>query len=158
MQSRRMSGSSSSSTSASIGKHSSSDCTTDQAQRRDDLHCMGCNRTGHLRESCNFRTQPDFNHNGKWEGCKADRELRARSVKDRDHKLTWKYRADGTRLSTGPVIRLPHLVVPVQTMEIQDDDVIVIAVEEVVGAERAVDMSIGAGTKVQLVSPVSSPT
>jgi hypothetical protein len=50
-----------------------------------------------------------------------------------------------------------------QTKEIQDDDVIetvvtMIAVEEVVGAERAADMSIGAGTKVHLVSPVSSPT
>jgi hypothetical protein len=56
-----------------------------------------------------------------------------------------------------------------QTKEIQDDDVIetvgtMIAVEgvveavEIVGAERAADMSIGAGTKVHLVSPVSSPT
>jgi hypothetical protein len=56
-----------------------------------------------------------------------------------------------------------------QTKQIQDDDVIVtvatkIVVGEVVGAVetmgvvRAVDMSIGAGTKVYLVSPVSSPT
>jgi hypothetical protein len=65
-----------------------------------------------------------------------------------------------------------RLVVPMQTKEIQDDDVIetvgtMIAVEgvveaakavEIVGAERAADMSIGAGTKVHLVSPVSSPT
>jgi len=29
---------------------------------------------------------------------------------------------------------------------------------EIVGAERATDMSIGAGTKVQLVSPASLPT
>ena len=59
-----------------------------------------------------------------------------------------------------------------QTKEIQDDVMIetvvtMIAVEEVVGAARAVeimgaerntDMSIGAGAKVHLVSPVSSPT
>ena len=58
-----------------------------------------------------------------------------------------------------------------QTTEIQDDVIVtvvtVIAVEEVVGAaraveivgaERAADMSIGARTKVQLVSPVPSPT
>ncbi len=127
---------------------------------------MGCNQTGHLRESCNFRTHPDFNHSGKWEGCKADRELRARSVKERDHKLTWKNRTDGTRLSTAPVA-IPDPPTPPrstnETKEIQDDDVIetvvtMIAVEEVVGAERAADMSIGAGTKVHLVSPVSSPT
>jgi hypothetical protein len=103
MQSRRVNGSSSSGTSASIRSHSSSDRTTDQALRKDDLHCMGCNRTGHLRESCNFRTHPDFNHSGKWEGCRADRELRASSVKERDHKLTWKKRTDGTRLSMKPV-------------------------------------------------------
>jgi len=59
-----------------------------------------------------------------------------------------------------------------QTRQIQGDDVIetvatLIAVGEVVeaaraveimGVVRAVDMSIGAGTKVHLVSPVSSPT
>ncbi len=59
-----------------------------------------------------------------------------------------------------------------QTKQIQDGDVIEtvatkITVGEVVGAVRAVetmgvvravDMSIGAGTKVHLVSPVSSPT
>ena len=43
----------------------------------------------HVRR--NFRKHPDFNHSGRWEGCKADRELR----------VSWKYRADGTRLTTG---------------------------------------------------------
>ena len=121
MQSRRMSSSASSSTSASIGKHSSSDRAKDHAQRRDDLHCMGCNRTGHLRESCNFRTHPDFNHSGKWEGCKADQELRARSVKDRDHKLTWKHRAYGTRLSTGTVA-VPDPPTPPRRTSADDGD------------------------------------
>ena len=65
-----------------------------------------------------------------------------------------------------------RLVVPIQKKEIQEDDVIetvgtMIAVEgvveavkavEIVGAERVADMSIGAGTKVHFVSPVSSPT
>ena len=67
-----------------------------------------------------------------------------------------------------PILR-HRRVVPMQTKQIQDDDVIVtvetkIVVGEVVGAVetmgvvRAVDKSIGAGTKVYLVSPVSSPT
>jgi hypothetical protein len=53
-----------------------------------------------------------------------------------------------------------------QMKQIQDDDVIVTAATKIVVGEavetmevvRAVDMSIGAGTKVHLVSPVSSPT
>ena len=44
---------------------------------------------------------PDFNHSGRWEGCKADRELRVRFDRDREVKLIWKQRADGTRLTTG---------------------------------------------------------
>ncbi len=121
MQSRRMNGSSSNSTSASIRSHSSSDRTVDQAQRRDDLYCMGCNRTGHLREACNFRTHPDFNHSGKWEGCKADRELRARSVKERDHKLTWKNRTDGTRLSTA-LVAIPDQPTPPRSNNVDEAD------------------------------------
>ena len=103
MQSRRMSSSTSSPTSADIRKHSSSDRGNDQAPRKDDLHYMGCNRSGHLRETCNFRTDPDFNHSGRWKGSQADQELRARVTKDRDNKLTWKQRAEGTQLPTGTV-------------------------------------------------------
>ena len=164
MQSRRMSSSASSRTSADIGKHSSSDRGRDQAPKKDDLHCMGCNRSGHLRETCNFRTHPDFNHSGRWEGCRADLELRARVTKDRDIKLTWKHRADGTHS-----IHLPHLVVLMLTIKIPDDDVIVnvvtvmavaMAVEavKVVRAEKVVDKSIGTTTKVRPVVPEVSLT
>ena len=100
-QGRRMSGSSSSRPSTDKGKHSSSDRVTTQALDKDDLRCEGCHRTGHTRETCNFRKHPDFNHSGRWEGCKAVRELRVRFDRDRDVKLSWKQRADGTRLTTG---------------------------------------------------------
>ena len=96
-QGRRMSGSSSSRPSTDKGKHSSSDRVKSQAPDNDDLRCDGCNRTGNLRETCNFRKHPDFNHSGRWEGCRADRELRVRFDKDWEVKLSWKQRADGTR-------------------------------------------------------------
>ena len=49
MQSRRMTSSTSSRTSGDKGKQSSSDCGKDRAPRVDDIHCMECNRPGHLR-------------------------------------------------------------------------------------------------------------
>ena len=96
-----MSGSSSSRPSTDKGKHSSSDRVKTQAPDKDDLRSDGCNRAGHLRETCHFRKHPDYSHSGRWEGCKADRELRVRFDKDRKVKLSWKQRADGTRLTTG---------------------------------------------------------
>ena len=75
-QGRRMSGSSSSCPSTDKGKHSSSNRGKSQAPDKDDLHFDGCNRTGHLRETCNIWKHPDFNHSGQWEGCRADSPIR----------------------------------------------------------------------------------
>ena len=100
-QGRKMSGSSSSRPSTDKGEHTSSDRVKTQAPDKDDLRCEGCNRTRHTRETCNFRKHPDFNPSGRWEGCKADRELRVRFDREREVKLSWKQRADGTRLTTG---------------------------------------------------------
>ena len=61
---------------------------------------VGACRPGYLREACFFQTHPDFNKTGRWEGCKADRELKARGKKGRELKLKWKSRADGTHLPT----------------------------------------------------------
>ena len=80
-QGRRMSGSSSSRPSTDTGKHSFSDRGKSQAPDKDDLHCEGCNRPGHLRETCNFRKHPDFNPSGRWEGCRVDRSFESDSTR-----------------------------------------------------------------------------
>ena len=97
-----MSGSTFSRSSLDKAKHSSSDHGRDQDRTllhtEQNPHCMGCNTPGHLREACFFQTHPDFNKMGRWEGCKADRELKARGKTGRELKLEWKSRADGTYL------------------------------------------------------------
>jgi len=65
MQSRRMSSSTSSRITTDKGKHFSSDRGKDYAPMTDDLHCMGCNRSGHLRENQDA---------SRWKGCMADQE------------------------------------------------------------------------------------
>ena len=96
MQGRRMSGSSSRRT-----RGSTPHLIASRAKLRTRTTSKLRTRTGHLRETCNFRKHPDFNHSGRWEGCRAYRELRGRFDKDREVKLSWKQRADGTRLTTG---------------------------------------------------------
>ena len=112
----------------------------------------------------------DFNHSGRWEDCRTDQELRARINNDRDIKLTWKHRADGTHLPTGTAaIHLPHLVAQMLTIEIQEVDVIVNVVTvtavaeaveavEVVRAKKVAVVSIGTTTKVRPVVSVVSLT
>ena len=74
-----MSGSTSSRSSSGKAKHSSSDRGRDQDRTlpttAQSPNCMEGNRPGHLREACFFQTHPDFNKTGRWDGCKADREL-----------------------------------------------------------------------------------
>ena len=75
MHSRRMSGSTSSQSSADKGKLSKSDKGRDQVKDPPTSHCQGCNRDNHRREDCRFRTHPDFNERGQWDGCLAGRAL-----------------------------------------------------------------------------------
>ena len=116
MQSRRMSRSTSSHSSIDARKHSSSDRGRDQDKAPQKVmqgpRCMGCNRTGHHREECHFKT--------RWDGCKADRELRVRGKRDRDLKLTCL--EEHQRL----LIRLPHLAAMIRMIEILGDDVTMI--------------------------------
>ncbi len=98
MQSRRMSGSTSSQSSADKGKLSKSDKGRDQIKDPPTDHCQGCNRDNHRREDCRFRTHPDFNERGQWNGSTADRALRRWQKDEREIKLTWGKRADGTIL------------------------------------------------------------
>ena len=64
MQSRRMSGSTSSQSSADKGNQSKSDRGRDQNKDQTTLHCQGCNRDKHTREDCRYRAHPDFNFRG----------------------------------------------------------------------------------------------
>ena len=57
---------------------------------------MGCNRPGQTREDCHHKNHPDFNRSGQWDGCKADRELKARGKKGEEIKLARGFRSDGT--------------------------------------------------------------
>jgi hypothetical protein len=76
MQSRRMSGSTSSHSLADKGKYSSSDRgrVQDKVPQKamQGPHSMGCNRPGHQHEECLFRAHPDFHQMGRWDGCKAE--------------------------------------------------------------------------------------
>ena len=75
MQSRRMSGSTSSQYSADKGKQFKSDKGRDQVKDPPTSRCQGCNRDNHKREDCRFKNHPDFNARGQWDGCVADRAL-----------------------------------------------------------------------------------
>ena len=81
-QSRRMSGSTSTQSSDTKKKTSSYDRDRDhdkvQPKPIPGTYCMGCNRSGHPREDCYHKNHPDFNRSGPWDGCKADREFKAR--------------------------------------------------------------------------------
>ena len=98
MQSRRMSGSTSSQ--SSIGKGRQFKCDKGQDHTRDPptSRCQGCNSDNHQREDCKFKTHPEFNERGQWDGCLADRALRRWQKDERDIKLIWGKRADGTLL------------------------------------------------------------
>jgi hypothetical protein len=102
-QSRRMSGSSSSQSSDTKKKTSSydRDRDRDKAQPKpiSDTYCMGCNQPGHTREDCHHKNHPDFNRSGQWDGCRADRELKARDKTGEEIKLT---RSDGTAIPRIP--------------------------------------------------------
>jgi len=98
MQSRRMSGSTSSQSSAEKGRQLKSDKGRDQTRDPPTSRCQGCNRDNHQREDCRYRNHPDFNARGQWEGCIADRALRRWLKEEKDIKLNWGKRADGTPL------------------------------------------------------------
>jgi len=99
MKSRRISGSTSTQSSADKGKHSRSDRgrhrADDPVGGHPTSHCEGCNRNNHKREDCKFCTQPDFNDRGQWDGSVADRAMRRY---EKEIKLIWAKKADGTVL------------------------------------------------------------
>ena len=101
-QSRRMSGSTSTQSSDNKKKTSSSgrDRDRDKAQPKSisDTYSMGCNRPGHTREDCHYKNHTDFNRTGPWEGCRADRELKARGKTGDEIKLARGFRSDGTAI------------------------------------------------------------
>ena len=107
-QSRRMSGSTFSQSSDNKKKTSSSDRGRDQGRAHkppQGTHCMGCNRPDHTREDCHFKDHPVFNHSSQWDGCRADRKLRARGKTDRDIKIVGKFRTVGTAMTrVAPVV------------------------------------------------------
>ena len=80
MKSRRISSSTSTQSSSDKGKHSRSDRgrhrADDPVGGHSTSHCEGCNRDNHKREDCKFRTHPDFNERGQWDGSVADRAMR----------------------------------------------------------------------------------
>ena len=98
MQSRRICGSTSSQSSADKGKQFKSDKGRDQIKDSPTSRCHGCNRENHKRDECRFRTHSDFNERGQWDGCAADRALRRWWKDEKEVKLIWGKRADGTPL------------------------------------------------------------
>ncbi len=118
MQSRRMSGYTSSQSSADKGKLSKSDKGRDQIKDPLTDRCQGCNRDNHKREDCRFRTHPDFNERGQWNGSTADRAIRRWQKDDKEIKLTWGKRADGTILPR----KAPDAAVPAAPLRQDDTD------------------------------------
>jgi hypothetical protein len=119
---------------------------------------MGCNRPGHTREDCHHKNHPDFNRSGQWDGCRADRELKARGKTGAEIKLTRGYRSDGTAMPRVPsgVSAAPS---PYRRNDTDDgagrrrDNEV-----EDVEVERVVDMSTSLETQVRPVSLVVSLT
>ena len=97
MQSRQ-SGSTSSQSSADKGRQFKSNKGRDQTRDPPTSRCQGCNRDNHQREDCKFKTHPDFNERGQWDCCLADRALRRWQKDEKEIKLIWGKRADGTLL------------------------------------------------------------
>ena len=111
MQSRRMSGSTSSQSSADKGNQSKSDRGRDQNKGSTTLHCKGCNRDKHTHEDCRYRAPfrtissvPQShaiatNFRGLWDGrTVADLAIQRWQKEEKDIRLTWGRRADGTTL------------------------------------------------------------
>ena len=75
--------------------------------------CQGCNRTGHKREDCYFKTHPDFVKKGPWIGSATERavtaHLRTQGKTDRVSRpvLLRHLRADGTRIEEREVAQPP---------------------------------------------------
>ena len=164
MQSRRMSGSTSSQSSAEKGRQLKSDKGRDQTRDPPTSRCQGCNRDNHQREDCRYRNHPDFNARGQWEGCIADRALRRWLKDEKDIKLNWGKRADGTPFPRFPMQLFPllQLAKSPRTIEIIDDDVTMTVGIEMVSEETkevvvvvvVVDKSTSLETQVRLVSLV----
>ena len=72
----------------------------------------------HRREDCRFRTHPDFNERGQWDGCLADCALRRWQKDEKEIKLTWGKRANGTVLPW----RAPDAAVPAAPPRQNDAD------------------------------------
>jgi hypothetical protein len=79
----------------------------------EELTCQGCNRTGHKREDCYFKTHPDFVKKGQWIGSATERavtaHLRTQDKTDRISRpvLLRHLRADGTRIEEREVPQPP---------------------------------------------------
>ena len=136
--------------------------TTGRSWRcRATSHCQGCNRDNHRREDCRFRTHPDFNERGQWDGCLADRALQRCQKDEKEIKLTKGKRADDAVLPR----RAPDAAVPAAPPRQNDaDDIdgimtvgIVMVIEEITEVVVVVESS-GIKTKVRPVLPVVSLT
>ena len=160
-QSRRMSGSTSALSSDTKNKTSSYERDRDhdkvQPKPIPGTHCMGCNRSGHTRENCHHKNHPDFNGTGPWDGCKADRDFKARGKKLSSREdidpMVQRYRG---RRQEYP-LRLLHIVAVIR-MTVRDDDattIDAIVVEAVVVVEGAMSTMV---TQVRPVSLVVSLT
>ena len=137
----------------------------DQVKDPPTSRCQGCKRDNHRREDYRFRTHPDFNERGQWDGCLADRALRRWQKDEKEIKLTWGKRADGTVLPR----RAPNAAVPAapprRMIEINDVDgimtvgivMVIEGIKEVV-VVVVISESSGIKTKVRPVLPVVSLT
>ena len=83
-----------------LTKGSNSSQRPDHVKDPPTSRCQGCNRVNHQREDCRFKNHPDFNARGQWDGCLADRALRRWLKDEKDIKLIWGKRADGTPWGT----------------------------------------------------------
>ena len=70
----------------------------------EELTCQGCNRKGHKREDCYFKTHPDFVKKGQWIGSATERavtaHLRTQGKTDKISRLVLLRHlgVDGTRI------------------------------------------------------------
>lgn len=93
-QSLRMSGSTSSMFTADKAKQSKQGCVKDHESGQTSIVKDAIVRAINVR----YRVHPDFNARGQWNRRKSDRAIRSWQKEEKEIKLTWGKRADGTHL------------------------------------------------------------
>jgi len=148
-------GSASSMFTADKGKQSKQGCVKDHESGQTSIVKDAIVRAINVR----YRVHPDFNARGQWDRMKSDRAIRSWQKEEKEIKLTWGKRADGTHLPKRDLSLLAHLFHLATMMRmIETTKVIDVETAKMIADERRINEvvavmegSTGARAKVRLV-------